>query len=314
MELVLHGARLLLDTSLNIKALLQEYKSDFESELEAALKSYKNPSKVLQDSIEYSVLNGGKRLRGVLSLISAEAVLKSPVKIPLAENPALGLALAIEMVHCGSLIHDDLPCMDDDDMRRGKASNHKVYGEAIALLAGDFLISYPVQVLADYSHGYAQNYSQVQSNFISAISSMIFGQAQDLCFSDIEQVSIEQIKTMEAMKTGALIKSSICDAALLAGASPKTLLALNIYAENLGLAFQIIDDVLDAVSTSEELGKTTGKDAQQNKSTFVSEYGVKEASSIAKSLIKEAIIALEDLDIFPDKLKTVAEYVVSRTN
>lgn len=300
--------------SLDIKTLINEYKADFESELISVLENYDSPNKALKESISYSVLNGGKRLRALLSLISAEAVMKSSAKISLKENPALGLALAIEMIHCGSLIHDDLPCMDDDDLRRGKPSNHKAFGEAVALLAGDFLISYPVQVLADYSLGFSENYSEVQADFIAAIRKMIFGQAQDLEFSKLEKVSMPEIKAMEALKTGALIQASICGAAKLAGASPKTLEALTKYSQNLGLAFQIIDDVLDEVSSSEELGKTVGKDAEQNKSTYVTEYGVGKAKEMAKDLVDEAIEILDQADIFADKLKAVAGYVVSRTN
>lgn len=300
--------------SLDIKTLINEYKADFESELISVLENYDSPNKALKESISYSVLNGGKRLRALLSLISAEAVMKSSAKISLKENPALGLALAIEMVHCGSLIHDDLPCMDDDDLRRGKPSNHKAFGEAVALLAGDFLIFYPVQVLADYSLGFSENYSEVQADFIAAIRKMIFGQAQDLEFSKLEKVSMPEIKAMEALKTGALIQASICGAAKLAGASPKTLEALTKYSQNLGLAFQIIDDVLDEVSSSEELGKTVGKDAEQNKSTYVTEYGVEKAKEMANNLVDEAIEILDQADIFADKLKAVAGYVVSRTN
>lgn len=302
----------------DIKSILKQYQSTIEAELEFLLKESSLNSLAQSqalDSIRYSVMNGGKRLRAILSLLTAEAILKSENQIDFKTNPASGLAMAIELVHCGSLIHDDLPCMDDDDLRRGKPTNHKVYGEAIALLAGDTLLCYPVEVLITKTpHAAQNNLSIVTLEFIQAIKDMIAGQALDLELPNKTNKTIEDLKRMQELKTGAILRASVRLAALLAGASEAQVQALDSYAAKLGLAFQIADDVLDYTSSTEELGKTAGKDLEQNKFTYVQEYGIAKASELAAELIASAKQDLDSVVIYAAKLKLVADYVVSRNN
>lgn len=303
----------------NIKTILESYKSVIETELEQLLAETSNAnlaqSKTLE-AISYSVMNGGKRLRAILALLSTEAILKSELQIAFKNNPASGFALAIELVHCGSLIHDDLPCMDNDDLRRGKPTNHKVYGEAIALLAGDTLLCYPLEVfLTKTNNSSKANLTEISIEFIKAIKDMIAGQAMDLELSSSNKFrNIHKLQAMQELKTGALLSASVVLAAKLAGANSLQIKGLKSYSEKIGLAFQIADDILDHCSTSEELGKTAHKDVQQNKFTYVQEYSLEKAQVIAKELIEEAKAAIDDIDIYADKLKLIANYVVSRTN
>ncbi len=303
---------------LDIKTILAEYKPSIELALAGVLIPEINPTFAktrLLESINYSVLGGGKRLRAILALITAEAILKSEHKIDFENNPAYGLALALELVHAGSLIHDDLPCMDNDDLRRGKPTNHKAYGEAFALLAGDFLLCHPIEVLLKYTPtNFQTNISAVVLEFVQAINGMIAGQAMDIEFSELEKNTREELELMQSLKTGALLNASVVLSAKLAGANKAQIEALKIYANNLGLAFQITDDILDCTASAEELGKTAGKDEKQNKFTFVKLYGIEQARLIAQDLIKEAKAQIVPIGIYADKLLAVTDYVLSRSN
>lgn len=304
--------------------LLDSYKQSIEAELQDLLSQARvkfNFADKLLESVQYSVLDGGKRLRPILSLVTAEAVLNSEEQLEIKENPAYGLALAMELVHCGSLIHDDLPCMDDDDLRRGRPSNHKVFGEATALLAGDFLLNFPIEVLITKTFETKTQISATKLNLAAlklsqAISGMIFGQTLDIELSGNEKFGygkFDMLKQMEELKTGSLLTASVEIAALLAGANNEQLCALISYAKNLGLAFQIVDDILDCSSVAAVLGKSIGKDEQQNKTTYVRQYGVERSEDIAKGLITEAKELLDKpKNIYPDKLKLLADYVISR--
>jgi geranylgeranyl diphosphate synthase type II len=298
------------------KQVLAPYKEIVDKELARLILENKFAlTGILRDSVEYSILNGGKRLRAILSLISAEAVLKQREMMSFPANPGAGLALAIELVHCGSLIHDDLPCMDNDDLRRGKATNHKVFGDATALLAGDFLMVFPLKVLSDFTPPvYKSKISSVSLEFIEAISAMIHGQSLDLELSKASSLQISEVKKMDALKTGALLRASVVLPAKLAGVSEKKLQALEIYSTNLGLAFQIVDDILDCSATTAELGKTSQKDLQQNKHTYVKEYGIDKSKQIVRDLIDQAKQEVLDSLIYADKLNLVADYVISRNN
>lgn len=310
----------------SIKDLVKDYQPDIESALEKLFKediaatsnlilgsNNEFPAAKLLDSIKYSVLDGGKRLRPILSLITAEAILDSQDKIDLNKNPALGLALAIELVHCGSLIHDDLPCMDDDDLRRGKPSNHKQFDEATALLAGDFLMTYPIEVLLKYSSKENQ-LSDAALKFSQAIHGMIVGQALDIEFTNAKVTDSSLLKQMEKLKTGSLLTAAVVIAAILANAKEEQIQALRHYANNLGLAFQITDDILDHTSSPEILGKTCGKDEKQDKLTFVREHGLAKSQEIAASLIDEAKCKIDETGLYSEKLKLIADYVISRTH
>jgi geranylgeranyl diphosphate synthase, type II len=193
------------ETTLNLKKIITDYKSELDLELNKLLEdptlgNFK--SSELLKSIQYSVKNGGKRLRPILSLLTAEAILEKEIAVK--DSPVLTLALAIELVHCGSLIHDDLPCMDNDDLRRGLPTNHKVFGEGMALLAGDTLLVYPIQVLLS-----ANPKPQIVIDFIEAINNMITGQAMDLELPLKKSKSFAELQLMQELKTGALLQASV---------------------------------------------------------------------------------------------------------
>jgi len=281
----------------------------------------------LLDSVRYSVEDAGKRIRPTLALLAAEAVLESGLVTNVigldqgssSLNPAMPAALAIELVHCGSLIHDDLPCMDDDDLRRGKASNHRKFDEATSLLAGDLLLILPIRVLLSEGRDYgidSWKLSRAALKLSEAISSMICGQALDMDLSTgrLTDGDIDTLTLMQRCKTGALLAASAEIGALLAGADEDCCRLFNSFAHKLGLAFQISDDILDATSSSEVLGKTAGKDAGQNKLTFVKLYGIESAQALASELIIEAKQELRQTGLSTDKLELLADYVISRNH
>lgn len=314
----------MMASTLNLKEILKEYQEDLEKEFTRIFNDLEKdhfPSSTLLEALRYSVLDGGKRIRPVLSLLTSEAVLASEEKLELKNNPALNIALAIELVHSGSLVHDDLPCMDDDDLRRGKASCHKKFNEATALLAGDFLMSYPVEFFIKRSHAlFTKHEDSATINLATlklnqAINDMIIGQALDMSEEEIPEKEAEKhLKQIQKLKTGALLKASVEIAALLSNASVIQVKSLVNYAEKLGLAFQITDDILDHTQNSEELGKTAGKDQDQDKLTYLKIYGLDKSKEIAENLIKEAKNSLMHINLYTDKLIAVADYVVSRTN
>jgi geranylgeranyl pyrophosphate synthase len=308
----------------DLQQMLAIYKQGIETELAKLLAETKAkyPGSQLNKAVEYSVLDGGKRLRPILSLISAEAITGSA--IPIEENPALGVALAVELIHCGSLIHDDLPCMDDDDLRRGRPSNHKQFGEATALLTGDFLLAYPIEVLTKktpqstlQNPGAYLRLNEATLKFSQAIQAMIFGQSLDMELKHQDQGSQDRkqiLHELQELKTGALLTLAVEAAAILSGVTEEQIQGLKQYALNLGKAFQIVDDILDCSADAATLGKSPGKDIAQHKLTFVSEYGMEESQRIAENLISEAIQILKQISIYPDKLELVARYVISRTH
>lgn len=248
---------------------------------------------ILWDSMRYSVLSGGKRIRALLCLAGAEAVNSEEGIL----DVALPCACAIEMVHAMSLIHDDLPCMDNDDFRRGKKTNHKVYGEAMALLAGDALLMHANDILIDRTPTRIDRHTLLcvvlELSRAAGAKGMVAGQVDDLVWtghasnaagakpamstkSDIE-FDGTVIEKIHKRKTGALLKFSIWSGAKLAGASEKQLISLNRYGEILGLAFQIADDLLDVTGDIQTLGKTPGKDEASQKATWVRVFGIEGA-------------------------------------
>ena len=265
----------------------------------------------LWDSMRYSLLDGGKRIRPLL-------VLEFCALCGGNETDALPFACAIEMIHTYSLIHDDLPCMDDDDTRRGRPSNHKVYGEDMALLAGDALQALAFETMLDKSSVAAVSAERAaKAAFALAKAAgnkgMVAGQVIDLA-SEGKKVSVDVLREMDAKKTGALIVAACEMGCILGGATQDQLNAARLFAEKIGLAFQIVDDVLDVTSTTEELGKQVGSDALNEKSTYVTELGLNRANAFAAELTEEAIHAL---DIFPDgevrqDLVALANYLAVR--
>ena len=277
--------------------------------LEQAIEEKENPQKIIYEAMNYSLLSGGKRLRPVLFLAAYE-LFREDIK------EALPYACAMEMIHTYSLIHDDLPAMDNDDYRRGRISNHKKFGEATAILAGDGLLNkaFETGLEAAIKSG---NLNGVKALKIIADSSgtegMIGGQVIDMDGENIIR-SLEDLKYMYSLKTGAIIKSSIKAGAVLAGAGQEETKALENYAEKIGLAFQIEDDILDVTGTQEKLGKAIGSDAVNNKITYLTFKSIDEARKDIEELTLEAV---NSLTIFGGKARyliELAKYLVGREN
>ncbi len=262
----------------------------------------------LYEAMRYSLLGGGKRLRPILALASCEAVGG-------AHERAMGFACAVEMVHNYSLIHDDLPCMDDDDLRHGRPSNHKVYGEAMATLSGDGLLTDAFNVLArSASDGVpAAIVLETVAELARAAGScgMVGGQVIDLQSEGLT-LSLDELKHLHSKKTGALFRASIVGGARLGGGSAAQLSSLDEYARALGLAFQVIDDLLDVEATTEQMGKRTGKDEAAGKATFPTLMGAARSREFARELERTAHRALADFDERADPLRAVATFVVER--
>ena len=248
---------------------IKEYKEAVNKKLDEYLK-IQYPEEIWE-SMRYSVLAGGKRIRPVLTLETCNVLSGSYEK-------ALPAACAIEMLHCQSLIHDDLPCMDNDDYRRGKLTNHKVFGESTAVLAGDALLSFAPQMIIQHTVCDDSVKLKILEEFLinAGAEKLIAGQVVDIA-SEGKQISKETLDFIHKNKTGALFKLSLRIGAILGGADEKILTALTEFAEKLGLAFQISDDILDETATIETLGKTPHKDKAAGKVTYLSFYGMEEA-------------------------------------
>jgi geranylgeranyl diphosphate synthase type II len=266
------------------------------------------PAARLFESMRYSLLAGGKRLRPVLALASCEAVGGKT-------DAALGLACALEMIHTYSLIHDDLPCMDDDDLRRGRPTNHKVYGDALATLAGDALLTDAFKVLARSTSSGPSPVTvlEVVTELAGAAGSagMVAGQVIDI-ESEGQELDISRLEQLHARKTGALFVAAIRGGALIGGASPSQLDQLTVYSHALGLAFQVIDDILDCEATTEQMGKRTQKDGASGKATYPSLIGLEQSRARARDLNSRALEALGSFDHRADPLRALADFVVER--
>ena len=262
----------------------------------------------LDRAMEYTVLAGGKRLRPLLTLIACEAFGGSA-------EAALPLSLASELLHAYSLIHDDLPCMDDDAMRRGKPTNHIIFGEANAILAGDALQTEAFAILAtaSYPELSAEKRVAIIAEFAEAVGrkGMIAGQVMDLEHEG-KTVALEQLLSLHRRKTGSLLRFAVRLGGHLAGADPSAMNGLTTYAESIGLLFQVVDDLLDTESTSETLGKTAGKDQDNNKATFPKLLGAGPAHEYADKLVQEAIDALNELPTKTQRLANIARYIRER--
>jgi len=275
--------------------------------LERMLEMHDDPEAGLVEAMRYAVLDGGKRIRPFLTLASADLFNVRP-------EQALRVAAAVEMVHCYSLVHDDLPAMDDDDLRRGQPTCHIQYGEATAILAGDALLTKAFEVLAgDDTHPDPH----VRSDLVLALAraagqdGMVGGQMLDLV-AESHELNMPEITRLQRMKTGMLIAVSCEAGAILGKATEGAKHALHAYAHDLGLAFQIADDLLDVEGDEKTLGKKTGKDEKAGKATFVSLLGLERARAQAELLVVQAC---EHLDLFGEKadsLKNLAAFVIKR--
>ncbi|MBP3401032.1 MAG: polyprenyl synthetase family protein [Selenomonadales bacterium] len=258
------------------------------------------------DSMRYSLFAGGKRLRPVLLLAAADAVGADG-------NKFLNVACGLEMIHTYSLIHDDLPAMDNDDYRRGKLTNHKVYGEGIAVLAGDSLLTYAFETMLSQEGVDPKTLLKVVKEIASAAGpeGMVGGQVIDM-ESEGKAVSFDTLQQMHRAKTGALFRAAVRAGAILGGASEKEIEALTVYAEKFGLAFQITDDILDVIGTAEAIGKPVGSDLKNNKSTYVTLHSVEIAQQMAKETVADAVDALAMFGKRGAVLKDLVEYLLKR--
>ncbi|HEY9857778.1 MAG TPA: farnesyl diphosphate synthase [Stenomitos sp.] len=260
------------------------------------------------EAMAYSVLAGGKRLRPILTIASCEAAGGKP-------EAALAAACALELIHTQSLIHDDLPCMDNDTLRRGRPTNHVVYGEALALLAGDGLLAYAFQVIAEgmAPHVAAPRVVQAVAELASATLGMVAGQVVDIQ-SEGKPIEPSTLEFIHRHKTGELLRVAARLGAHAAEADAATMDALTRFAEALGLAFQIVDDLLDLTGTAEDLGKHPGKDVAVAKATYPALYGMAAARAEADRQVAIAMQALEPLGAAAEPLRAIARFVTERTH
>ena len=266
-------------------------------------------SPALVEAMKYSLMAGGKRIRPVLCLAACEAVGGDT-------QTALSAACALELIHTYSLIHDDLPAMDDDELRRGKATCHIAYDEATAILAGDALLTLAFEVLSsvDSNHRYpADRWLQIIRLISGAAGyqGMIQGQMLDIA-SEGKALDVDALETMHCLKTGALIEASLDCGALLGGANHRQRELLGVYGRKIGLAFQVADDLLNVEGDPELMGKAVGTDSRHEKSTYPSVMGVEKARQFSKKLIQEALQALETFDKQADPLRAIATYIIER--
>ena len=275
-----------------VSEMLREDAEAVNSELEKIYPENEGIAKVLYEAERYSLLAGGKRVRAAL-------VLECCKMLGGKREAALPFACAIEMIHTYSLIHDDLPCMDDDDLRRGKPTNHKVFGEAYAVLAGDGLLTDAFAVCAMNPHVSGDCAAAAVAILSGAAGSygMIKGQVMDI-YGESHKLSEAELVELHMGKTGAMICASAQLGCLAAGYAPNHEMTekLTVFAQKIGLVFQIIDDILDVTSTDEELGKNIGSDKDSNKTTFMSFFTIDEAREYAMSLTKEAVNAISECE------------------
>lgn len=289
--------------------LFERYRSRVERELDAWLPAAAIHPSRLHDAMRYAVFGGGKRIRPVLVYATGEAL-----AVPLEQLDAP--ACAVELIHAYSLVHDDLPAMDDDDLRRGKPTCHKAYDEATAILAGDALQTLAFHVLAHAPLDQIEPAARLRMigtlSMAAGSRGMIGGQAIDLAAVG-QQLDVAQLEDMHIHKTGALIRASVLLAALSTPDLDMTRFeALDQYAKCVGLAFQIQDDILDVVGDSNETGKATGADMQLNKPTYPALLGMDEAANLANELVETALASLSGFDDSADVLRAIARYTVDR--
>jgi geranylgeranyl diphosphate synthase type II len=291
---------------------IEEYLRRRAAQVDAALVAWVRDRKdrvepKLLEAMEYSLVSPGKRMRPVLVLAAAEAAGAEP-------TPFLPFACAVEMVHTYSLIHDDLPAMDDDDLRRGRLTNHKVFGEAMAILAGDGLLT---EAFALVSSGAAEVAAErrlaaaAELAFAAGAEGMVGGQAADILAEGMT-AELERVKSIHRRKTGALLRASVRIGALACGAAAPTLDRLSRYGEAIGLAFQVADDVLDEIGNPETTGKNAQRDRALGKATVPAVLGVARARELLCELLERALGAISDLGSAADPLRDIARQIVGR--
>jgi len=288
-----------------LKEIWQERLQLVEAQLEKELKANPSLDSKLGEAMEYSLMAGGKRMRPMLLMAAADAVGRKGTDFLIA-------ACAMEMIHTYSLIHDDLPAMDNDDYRRGKLTNHKVYGDGMAILAGDALLTLAFEVVLRQEADPAVKLAVVREFAIAAgQSGMVGGQAMDL-EAEGQKIDMGTLQQLHMGKTGALFHAAIRSGAMLAGASEEELAALTTYADKFGLAFQITDDILDVTGDEALIGKPVGSDERNDKSTYVTLTSLEEARKLAEETVAEAVAALAPLGEKAGFLRELVEYLLKR--
>ena len=293
-------------TTFELKTYLAQRKQLVEKALDESLPIV-YPEKIYE-AMRYSLMAGGKRLRPILCLATCELVGGTL-------EMAMPTACALEMIHTMSLIHDDLPAMDNDDYRRGKLTNHKVYGDDIAILAGDGLLAYSFEYVASQTKNVPpQQILRVISQLgrATGAAGLVGGQVVDLESEGNPNISVDTLTFIHTHKTGALLEACVVCGAILAGAQEEEIQNLSRYAKNIGLAFQIVDDILDITATKEQLGKTAGKDLQAQKATYPSIWGLEKSKSQAKQLVEEAIDSLSNYGEKAQPLQAIATFITAR--
>ena len=291
---------------MELKKIWQERGALVEKQLVKELNEKDPLNKTLCESMKYSLMAGGKRLRPIMLMAAADAV-------GAKGTDYLTTGCAMEMIHTYSLIHDDLPAMDDDDYRRGKLTNHKVYGAGMATLAGDALLTLAFEVMLRQQGVSAETLVRVVREISQAAGpdGMGGGQALDL-ESEGKQISMETMKKIHLGKTGALFRAAIRSGAILGGAGEDELQALTVYADNFGLAFQITDDILDVIGDEQVIGKPVGSDEKNHKSTYVTLTSLEEAQRLAQEAVDTAIDALKIFGEEADFLRELVAYLMKR--
>ncbi len=290
---------------------LQSYLSEKCILTDAALEEYLPRAdrfpQVMFEAMRYSVLNGGKRVRPILALAACSACGGD-------ENAAMPTACAVEMIHAFSLIHDDLPALDNDDLRRGKPTNHKVFGEATAILSGDALFALAFQTITDRTNGVSVAVILEVVRRIAAASGtsgMVVGQVADM-ISEGQAISPQTMEFIHRHKTGALLEASVVCGGLLGGGRPDQIESLRSYGQSIGLAFQIADDVLDVEGEQDKIGKPVGSDVGNSKATYPSLYGIEKSKGMALQAVGDAVNALRVFGSEADPLRALARFVVER--
>lgn len=285
---------------------IETLKIEIEENIKTYFESTEGKNKNIYEAMEYSMTIGGKRIRPILALLTY-SLYKDNYK------DILDFAMAIEMIHTYSLIHDDLPCMDDDDLRRGKPTSHKVFGEAIAVLAGDGLLNEAMNItlgLAVKNGGATLEAANLLFK-ASGCEGMIGGQVKDI-LSEGKDIGYEELLYMHKNKTGALIEASVLTGAILGEASKKDLEILKEYGEFLGLAFQIKDDILDVTGDTKTLGKEVGKDLEHNKYNFITYCGLEKCKEMCLELTEKCLNSLDKLELNVEELKKLTTLLLSR--
>jgi geranylgeranyl diphosphate synthase type II len=292
---------------MNLREYLVQQQKLVDAELDRLVPPEATAPETIHRAMRYSLFAGGKRIRPLLAIAAADAVSDGPAGIESA-------ACVLELIHTYSLIHDDLPALDNDDLRRGRPTCHKVFGDAMAILAGDALLTLAFEVLAKLKDVDADRRISLVRELATAsgtVGGMIGGQVNDI-EGEGKFPTADLLDSIHRAKTGALLRASVRMGAIYAGATAEQLAALTRFGEHIGLAFQIVDDVLDVEQSSEALGKTAGKDAQQKKITFPAVYGIDRSREMAEQERLEAHLALKMFDDRAERLRELADLIVRR--